>query len=134
MNVNDFRKAILGSDFDDWICYDDYGTWVLKSDLLISIEREDSGDLDPFFEEWATKHPDPHAYRKRYLIKYAGNIIYDVNAASVDGGRAVIPWPNAETNEIEPFANKIGEIVNNNLQEYYDYIRRCRLNVVEQTS
>ena len=129
MTINDLKEKILNSDRSEWIWYDELGTWVFQNDLLISIKYNYSEERELFNEEWATRHLDKNAYKERYFIKYADNVVADVYAASVDGGRAVIPWPELQTNTITKFNNKIGEIVNTSKKEYYDYIDRCGLKV-----
>ena len=74
MNYEDFRKSIANSTKDDWLEDDEHGVWILKSNLLISIQRENVENPDVFTEEWAAKCPNPNAYIQRYFLKYAGNI------------------------------------------------------------
>lgn len=131
MDLATLKDMILNSCVDDWIAYDELGTYVLKSDLLVSIQDVRSDELEPFYEDWAVNYPDKNAYQKKFFVKYGENVVEIVNAASIDGGRAVIPWPDFETKVISKFYNKIGEIVNLDLNRYYEYVHRSGLSVEE---
>lgn len=127
MKYDELIKKILNSKKEDWIPFDELGIWVFKDDLLISIQDESPAPREYFYEEWATKHPDQNAYQMRFFIKYANNPIADIYAADVDGGRAIIPYPDLETKCIDKFHNKIGEIVNSDITRYHEYIERSGL-------
>lgn len=133
MNVNDFRKAILDSDFEDWIYHPDLRSWVLKSDLLISICEEDIGEMQLFNEPWATAYfMDKKAYKTRFFLKYGTNVVRIVYAAVVDGARVTIPFPKVNTNNLSGFDDKIGTIINcQTVQEYRNSLNLARLIVEE---
>lgn len=112
MNYKSFRALIANSVPNDWLTDDEHGVWVLKNDLLITIQREVVDSPEVFTEEWATKCPDPHAYVQRYFLKYGENIIETIYTASIDGRRVDIPYPRLPDMTIATFEYTIGKIIN----------------------
>lgn len=131
MNENDFLRVIYESNPEDWIYQDEFGVYVLKSNLSISIKRENTEDLQPFTEVWATSFPNPNAYIERYFLRYNDNIIEIFYTATVDGSRASIPYPRLPDMSLSREDYRLGRIVNLMRDEYEDYLRRLNINIIE---
>lgn len=128
MNYETFIDLITKSMPSDWLMDDEHGVWVLKNNLLITIQREVVEYPDEFTEEWATKCPDPHAYIQRYFLKYGENIIETIYTASIDGRRVDIPYPRLSDMTITKFECVIGKIINDkNSWEYYTSMKQIKV-------
>ena len=129
MNYVEYRDAVMASKPNEWIAQRRLGTWVLKNDLMISIETEkrslmelDKNDfLAPYREEWATKFSDPRAYMQRYWLKYGVNVLDIICMIALDGGRVIVPLPKMGTMFITPWQDKVGQIISYSLREYIEY-------------
>ena len=129
MNFVNMQNLIMQSEASDWISHDDYGTWVFVDDLLISIKREESEEVELCNEDWIRKYSNINTFKQKYLVMYAGNVVCVVDAVSVEYGSAIIPCPFMGGVKIGFFENKIGEIVNDNFEKYYEYLGKDGLNV-----
>lgn len=126
MNYETFIDLIANSMPSDWLMDDEHGVWVLKNNLLITIQREVVEYPDEFTEEWATRCPDPHAYIQRYLLKYGENIIETIYTASIDGRRVDIPYPRLSDMTITKFECVIGKIINDK-DSWEEYTRMKKI-------
>jgi len=97
----------------------------LRSDPNIKIVSSDFEERSPFHEEWATKHPDPHAYLYQYSLYYNSSLIKKYDLVSVDGGRATLPIPRAGTNIVPRKDYRFALIIN--AHETLEYIHRSGL-------
>ena len=136
MLYKDFIDDIESSNHNDWLYDDELGLYIFKGNINISIlsDREWvlEGDDQYFHEEWAENNPDPRAYRKRFYLRYRGNIIETVYGAYVDGMRCFIPIPRISDMTISKFQYSVGEIINNCINvmnNYDDYLRRAGIQV-----
>jgi hypothetical protein len=124
MKYNDLKNIILSSNREDWLFNDERGIYTYKNDLNIWIQRKDIDfDRDKFVgEDWATKHPDPNAYREIYEIYYSSSFIEEKMLVSVDGFRASLPLPKIGTNKVKNEDYQFAKIVDqiNSLDEYMD--------------
>ena len=102
MEYDQLITIVLGSNREDWLFSDERGIYTFKHDLNIWIKRKDIDfERDKFEgEEWATRHPDPRAYREIYEIYYASSYIEEKMLVSVDGHRASLPLPQIGTNKV----------------------------------
>lgn len=114
MRYDDFMNQISNSVFEDWLYDDENGKYVFRNDLRITIQsdRTESIGDDRFYEDWATKFPDPEAYRKKYFFQYNGVTIDTFYTVRVDGGRSDIPYPKLPEMTISRQQYNIGRIVN----------------------
>lgn len=133
MNRHEFIETILNSDLNQWTNNVNFNIIVFNDNLDISISEDRNSDNEnmPFNEPWATDHfCDKNALRTVYLVKYGQNIVDVVYCAIVDGGRAIIPYPNANTNNISEYHYKIGQIINENSQMYEEALRLSGLTII----
>ena len=130
MNYNELLKTILTSSRDDWLFNDERGIYTYKNDLNIWIKRKDIDfDRDKFGgEDWATKHPDPNAYREIYEIYYNSSFVEEKMLVSVDGFRASLPLPKVGTNKVKEEDYQFAKIVDQ-LNTLDEYINRANLEV-----
>ena len=122
----------------DWIWNDDQGIAVLKANLNISVRRAtDLDEPEPVEEEWATKFPDPRAKMHRFELYFGATFIKDYLFASVNGGRALLPFPNVGTGQfiISPEQRAIADAVNPEgpLRDRYYLTYMERFTVVDVT-
>lgn len=137
MLYKDFVADIEESDYTDWTYDDELGLYIFKGNIDISIlnDREWNleGDSQYYHEEWAKKNPDPKAYRKRFYLRYRGNVIETIYGAYVDGMRCFIPSPKLADMTISSFQYSVGAIINNCITTGYDYdsyLKRAGVTVI----
>jgi len=128
MTYQELIKTIRESEKEDWLFSDERGIYTFKGDLNLRIERRDiDHDNDKFSgEDWATKHPDPTAYRVIYEIFYGASFVEEKLLVSVDGHRATLPLPKVNTNEVSLEDYHFAEIVDQ-LDTLQEYMRRAGL-------
>lgn len=101
----------------DWLINYEGRPIVYKNDLNLSFHTKYLGD--GFNEDWATKHPDPNATQVRGYFYYGNNPIMEVFLVSVDGGRAILPYPKSDTNRVITRREyNIATLINDRLDEY----------------
>ena len=130
MTYDELIGIVYGSAKEDWIFTDERGIYTYKRDLNIRIHRKDiNHDFDRFSgEDWATKHPDPTAYRVTYEIYYAASFVEEVLMVSVDGYRATLPLPDRNTLKVSRKDYQFAGIVDQ-LNTLDEYMRRSGLDV-----
>ena len=127
--LNDLNNTILESTPSDWIVEHDGRPAVYKNDLLLTIKTVNT--KESFNEPWAVKHPNPNAKQSMAEIYYGNNVIIDVHLANIDGGRALMPYPDSETHtQISNFDYKIGCILNGQ-EDMDNYMQRCKFTVAD---
>ena len=94
-SINDVNNILDTAKSEDWLREYDGRPAVYKEDLLLSVALEHTDDS--FDEPWATNHPDSNAKHAKAKIKYGNNVVQEVFMAVVDGGRAVLPYPEGPT-------------------------------------
>ena len=95
----------------------------LKEDprLRIRVRWDEEGVHNSDFKEpWANMHPDPKATSYWYDLSNDGALIERFILVSVDGARAELPLPYANTLEVGPLIFKVAQIFDelNTLDEY----------------
>lgn len=124
MRYNEFLEIIYTSMPQEWTYDDDFGIYVYRNDIDITIEsdRRNSEDTDEtYYEEWACQFPNNHAYRKAFILKYRGNFVKAIHGAYVDGYRCFIPNPNRESMTITREQYGIGNIINGCITPYNEF-------------
>jgi len=132
MDYNELKQTILDSNMNDWLFNDERGIYTYKNNLNIWIKRKDIDfDRDKFIgEDWATKHPDPNAYREIYEIYYGASFIEEKMLVSVDGFRASLPLPEVGTNKVKKEDYQFAKIVDQ-LNTLDEYMNRANLEVID---
>lgn len=130
MTYDELTRLMNESTKDDWLFNDERGIYTFKYDLNLRIHRNDIDfDADKFSgEEWATKHPDPTAYRETYEIYYGSSFIEDKLLVSVDGHRASLPLPKVGTTIVSKKDYHFAGIVDQ-LNTLSEYMQRAKLKV-----
>lgn len=126
MNYTHLMQIINNIDTNEWLLSNDSGPFVYKNDMLLtfSIVYTD----DSFNETWATGHADPNATQAKGYFSYGGNVVHEIYLASIDGGRALLPYPDAQTKTyITQSEYLIAQMFNSRLDEY---IQRSKLKVI----
>jgi len=131
MDYNELKQTILDSNMNDWLFNDERGIYTYKNNLDIWIKRKDIDfDRDKFAgEDWATRHPDPNAYREIYEIYYGTSFIEEKMLVSVDGFRASLPLPKIRTNKVKKEDYQFARIVDQ-LNTLDEYMSRANLEVI----
>lgn len=114
--------SIYNSNRTDWEFFENKCTCVLKSNPKIKIVWEDYNDREEFHERWATNHPDNHAYIYDYFIYNEDKEIKRFALVDVDGCRATIPLPKANTNIIKRNDYYLACLFNNRIETLHSYI------------
>lgn len=129
MNYSELKSKILESDPDDWMRSKPEVIYTFPADIRIQIRRiAEEGESRPFSEPWATKHPDPSATVSMWGLFFNGSLIEEFWFASVDGGRAEIPYPDLETkSHITEWQYRIAQIVDSGRLD--EYLRRSGISV-----
>lgn len=102
MTYCELVEILNTSSREDWLFNDERGTYAYKGNLDLRIVRRDIDfDNDGFEgEEWATKHPNPKAYREVFEIYYGSTFVDEKLLVVVDGGGARLPLPKIQSNEV----------------------------------
>ncbi len=115
-------RAIVGSRESDWLRDDSRGIFTFKPDLNITVREVQSDSHRPFEgEEWAANFSDPHATAEVYELYYGASLVKDYRFVSVDGERAMLPYPASATDlRITPEQYSIAQAVDvqGSLDEY----------------
>ncbi len=133
------QESILSADpQDQWEkLSDSYSSLaVYKNDvnLRLIIEYSDEGiQCRNFKEEWANRHPDPHATGYWCKIYYGSSYISRSILVSVDGGRALLPVPmqkgiDEKLSEVLPFNYRIAQIFDS-MKSLDQYMFRSKLTI-----
>ena len=130
MTYEELKKILRESTKRDWLFSDERGIYTYKNNLNIWIKRKDIDfNLDKFSgEDWATKHPDPIAYRETYEIYYGSSFVEEKILISVDGHRASLPLPKINTNKVSREDYQFAQIVDH-LDTLDEYMNRAGLEV-----
>jgi hypothetical protein len=133
MNYDQLKEKIKNSTRDDWLFNDERGIYTFKEDLNLRIQsKEIDSDTDKFSgEDWATKHPDPTAYRETYEVFYGSSFVYEKLLVSVDGYRATLPLPKINTNIVSREDYHFAEIVDQ-LDTLDEYMKRAGLELADE--
>lgn len=107
--------APIGSFENKCIC-------VLKSNPKIKIVWDDIEEREEFHERWATNHPDKHAYINDYVIYNNDKEIKRFALVDVDGYRATMPLPKANTNIIKRNDYYLARLFNSRIEILHSYI------------
>jgi len=119
MNYSEAQKAIKQSSHEDWIHNVEHGSHTYKHDLNLRIQENETNMR--FTAKWANEHPDSDAYKVKYEIYYGNSLIETKILVSVDGGRAILPIPKRNTNQVDRDSYHFAEITNPvNLEEYME--------------
>lgn len=135
MTYEEVWQLVENSQPDDWVEHctgEDVIVRTYKGDVFLSIvDDPDFEAEDHFNESWATCYSDPQAPKHNLRLMYDGSLVDSIEVVSVDGGRAVLPYPLFGTTSI-PFrtykAAQVGVQENGRIDEY---IGRSRLHVEE---
>lgn len=119
-NYEEIVGLVLENPIENWNYFDEYGEYILKDDINLKIIRDDFEKRQPFYEQWAVHHPDPHADMYKYSIFYNDSRVDEFYLVAVDGGRAYIPMPKVNTNFISLKDYLLAKAVNDDgrLDEY----------------
>lgn len=130
MTYDELLTIIDESEKDDWLFSDERGIYTFIHNLNVRIERRDiDREIDKFQgEDWATKHPDPNAYRVTYEIYYGASFVKEVLMVSVDGHRATLPLPDRNTLKVKSQDYSFAQIVDQ-LGTLEEYMKRTGLEV-----
>ncbi len=122
--LSDAISQVENSTKEDWYINGNYER-IFRPNPNIKIVSSDFEERSPFHEEWATKHPDSHAYLYQYSLSYNSSLLKKYNLVSVDGGRATLPSPRAGTNIVLRKDYRFALIINEG--EMLEYIHRSGL-------
>lgn len=90
-------RALIDGGREDWLRDDELGIATFKKNLNVTIREVRTEEREPFkTERWATGFPDKHAYVSIFHLWYGASFVKDYHLASVDGGRALLPYPKSE--------------------------------------
>ncbi len=114
---------------DYWLHDDTKGIWTLLEDLNVTI-RAKTGEADEreFHEEWAKRVPNKSAKMIEFDLYYGASFVETHYIVEVDGGRAYLPLPRAQTSFVPKDKYVFARCID--FQHSLDeYIERCQLQV-----
>jgi hypothetical protein len=127
--------VIMSANEQSWLRNGELRIWTLKSDLMITLRERDHGDAPEHLEEpWAVNlgHDLPVVYV--FELWYGASFVKDFHFASVDGGRALLPYPlNRDNLTITRLQFAIAIAVNSNAR-FNEYLHRAGFEVEQQSS
>lgn len=122
--VSDIISIVENSISDDWAINGDHDK-IFRTNPNIKIVSSGFEERRPYYEKWATEHPDSSAYLYEYSLYYNSSLIKRYSLVSVDGGRATLPIPRLGTNIVTRKDYRIALIINEG--EVLEYIHRSGL-------
>ncbi len=128
---NIFRVILESDPTDDWNVSQigNVQTSIFKHNvnLRIQVNYDDVGvHAKNFHETWATKHADKHATSYYCDIYYGDSLIEQKVVVNVDGGRAILPLPEINTNRYTLLDYKIAKVADKS-SRIDEYIKRSGL-------
>ena len=131
MNYDGFINQIVKSEPSEWIYDDEFGRYVYKNNICISIISDRSDNEDKEFNEiWATSFSNNKAYRAKFFLCLNGNVIETFYAVAVDGYRCLIPCTEVGTRLITHKKYAIGKILNIPYQNFDEYLNQAKIQIV----
>ena len=91
MTYDELIQTLLDAHRDDWLRDEGEGVWTLKRDLHVTVRERHDENLGKLDEPWATFHQP--ADIRIFEVWYGASFIMKYYFASVDGGRALLPYP-----------------------------------------
>ena len=128
MTYDQLIGVLIDAPRDAWLHNDQKGVYTFKYDLDVTL-RENRPDDDQLFQEpWATRFPDRNARRVTFELWYRASFVKEYYFVSVDGGRALLPYPKAHDDlRISREAYAIGRTVDNPRGGLDEYLRRAQI-------
>lgn len=114
--------SIYNSNRTDWEFFENKCMCVLKNNPKIKIVWDDFEEREEFQDRWATNHPDKHAYIYDYVIYNNDKEIKRFALVDVDGYRATIPLPKANSNIIKRNDYYLARLFNSRIETLHSYI------------
>lgn len=84
----------------------DSNIWYYTQDVDLRIEHSDD-----FKAGWLKHHDNKSASSYYFRVYYLNTLIVSIVLVLVDGGRALLPKPEHDTNTVKEFDYKIAQIV-----------------------
>lgn len=135
MQYDDFFDTIVHSHVVDWLYNDEFGRYVYKKNVSISI-LGDRKFFEAYNENWIHQYPNTLAYINRFHLAFNGSIVETFYVVAVDGYRMLIPFPRTEDMTISRIQHKIGKIINipytNVMDQYNNYIQMAGISIREE--
>jgi len=120
--TNDWNKSYSG--------LSDSNIWYYTQDVDLRIEHSDEDILsDDFKAGWLKHHDNKSASSYYYRVYYRNTLIVSIVLVLVDGGRALLPKPEHDTNTVKEFDYKIAQIVETTEDSLNEYMKRSGLEV-----
>jgi hypothetical protein len=130
------QRILLSDPQEDWerVSTEISSIAVNKSDVNLRLAinyLEEGQQCRDFKEEWANRHPDPHATGYWCDIYYGSTHVSRNILVSVDGGRAMLPIPrqkgiDEKLTEVLPSDYRVAQIFDT-LGTLDEYMARSRL-------
>jgi hypothetical protein len=131
MTYLELTEIVARTHWDAWLHDADEGIWTLMEDLNVTIrEIEDvrPGTID---EPWAAELGHEPARICFFGLWYGASLVKRFYFASVDGGRAFLPYPRSR-HELVITPEQFGvAVVVNGERDLRDYLNRARIRVSE---
>lgn len=133
MTYAELTELLADARPDEWL-HDDYeSVWTLTRDLDVTIrERRREEDLGTLNEPWAARlgHDPVHVYI--FDLWYGASLVKAFHFASVDGIRALLPYPKSpEVLAITREQLSVAVAVNSHLGRLNEYLERAGIRVSE---
>lgn len=128
MKYDEVMQMVLDNPFENWIYFDAYGEYTLKSDVNLHIVRCNFESKTSFYESWAIKDNDPNAFMYTYTIFYCNSRIDEFCLVAVDGYKAFIPMPQLNSTTISK-QNYLLALAVDNIGSLDEYITDSALTV-----
>lgn len=117
---------------DDWIQFNNMGTWTFRDDVSLRIESHEK--LDSQFEAPWTYQIQSQCQHFSYLVYYGESPVEYHSVVSVDDFRAYIPMPRDPPNPnqpftISPYQATVGRIVTGDSQTFNAYLNQTGIEI-----
>ena len=120
-------RKICNSKPKDWNTDDENCIMRYLIDDKVTIRWDSYDKHEPFFEEWATNHPDRNARSVNYYLYHGESLIKIFKLVYVDGYRALLPIPNYKTKHICRIDYQFSKLITSDINNLNNYIIYSKL-------
>lgn len=97
MTYTELTEMLIDARFDEWLHNDHEGVWTLKRDLNVTVrESRRDENLGPLHEPWAVSLGHDPVHVRIFGLWYGASLVKEFYFASVDGNRALLPYPRTQ--------------------------------------
>jgi hypothetical protein len=130
--LEEVQAMVAESGPEEWIPFNDMGTWTYQHDVALRIQRNEQ--LDANVQAPWTQHLQAASQSYSYLVYYWDSPVEYHTIVSVDNFRAHIPFPQQPEGPDEPFTitpyqGTLGRIITGDGQTFEAYLNNTGIEI-----